>query len=131
MFYVLQNVCSFYHAPEYFLLKQAAIRWITIWLLSLINIDRSSHPVVLLRKGVLKICSKITLRYGCSPVNLLHILRTPFLKNTSEWLLLKVNMKVRLVTKLTETRCPYTKYNSTCVTLFTSYAPASEWCEKE
>ena len=33
---------------------------------------------------------EITLPNGCSPVNLLHILRTPFLKNTSEWLLLLV-----------------------------------------
>ena len=30
---------------------------------------------------------EITLRHKCSPVNLLHIFRTPFLKNTSEWLL--------------------------------------------
>ena len=29
-------------------------------------------------------------RHGFSPVNLLHIFRTPFLKNTSEWLLLTV-----------------------------------------
>ena len=57
---------------------------------------RSSHPEVLLEKGVLKICSKftwehpcrsvisiklqsnfieITFRHGCSPVNLLHIFR--------------------------------------------------------
>ena len=60
------------------------------------------------RKSVPKICSKvtgerpcrsavsmklvcnfseITLRRGCSPVNMLHIFRTPFL-NTSEWLFL-------------------------------------------
>ena len=60
-----------------------------------------------LRKGVLKICGKfigehpcrsaisikllgdfieIALRHGCSPVNLLHILRTPFPRNTSGWL---------------------------------------------
>ena len=31
----------------------------------------------------------IALQHGCSPVNLLHIFRTPFLKNTSEWLLLE------------------------------------------
>ena len=31
---------------------------------------------------------EITLRHGCSPVNLLHIFRTPFTKNTSGWLLL-------------------------------------------
>ena len=31
---------------------------------------------------------EITLRHGCSPVNLLHIFRTPFIKNTSGLLLL-------------------------------------------
>ena len=60
-----------------------------------------------LRKFVLKICSKFTgehscgsvisiklqsnfteiaLRQGCSPVNLLHIFRAPFLSNTFGWL---------------------------------------------
>ena len=34
--------------------------------------------------------SQITLRDGCSPVNLLHNFRTPFLKNTSGWLLLNL-----------------------------------------
>ena len=33
---------------------------------------------------------EIELRHGCSPINLLHIFRTPFLKNTSGWSLLKV-----------------------------------------
>ena len=32
--------------------------------------------------------TEIALRHGCSPVNLLHIFRTSFIKNTSEWLLL-------------------------------------------
>ena len=71
---------------------------------------RSSRPEVFLGKGVLKICSKlirehpcrsvisirllcnfieITLRHGCSPVNLLSIFRTRFTKNTSGLLLLK------------------------------------------
>ena len=70
---------------------------------------RSSPPGVVLGKGVLKICNKftrehpcrsvisiklqssfieITLRHGCSPVNLLHIFRTHFYKNTSGGLLL-------------------------------------------
>ena len=31
---------------------------------------------------------KITLRHGCSPVNFLHISRTPFSRNASGWLLL-------------------------------------------
>ena len=36
---------------------------------------------------------KIALRHGCSPVNLLHIFRAPFPRNTSGWLLLYlVNM---------------------------------------
>ena len=64
-----------------------------------------------LRKGVLKTCSKYTeehpcqsvisiklqsnfigiiLRHGYSPVNLLHIFRTRFTKNTSGWLLLSI-----------------------------------------
>ena len=63
-----------------------------------------------LEKAVLKVCSKFTgehpcrsvisiklqsnfiettLRHGCSPVNLLHILRRPFPGNTSGWLLLQ------------------------------------------
>ena len=29
-----------------------------------------------------KVALQITLRHGCSPVNLLHIFRTPFFKNT-------------------------------------------------
>ena len=68
---------------------------------------RSSRPEVFFGKGVLKICSKFTgkhpcrnaisrnfieiaLRHGCSPVNLLHISRTPFPRNTSGWLLLEI-----------------------------------------
>ena len=78
---------------------------------------RSSHPDEFLIKGVLKICSKftgehpyrsaklqsnfieITFQHGCSPVNLLHIFRIPFLKNTFPWLLKdKVNLKIYDVT---------------------------------
>ena len=70
---------------------------------------RGSTPDVFLEKGVLKICRKligelpcrsvistkslsnfieITLRYVCSPLNLLHNFRTTFSKNTSGVLLL-------------------------------------------
>ena len=73
--------------------------------------SRSSHSEVFCWKGVLKICRKftgenpsrstisikllcsfikITFRHECSPVNLLHIFRTPFPKNTFEWLLLSI-----------------------------------------
>ena len=71
-----------------------------------VSMYRSRHPEVVLEKDVLKICSKftrehacrsvicnfieITLQQGCSPVNLLHIYRIPFPKNTSGCLLLHV-----------------------------------------
>ena len=76
----------------------------------LLQIFRSSRSEVFLRKVILKICNKltgeqpcrnaisiklqsnfikITLRHGFSPVNLLHIFRTPFTKNTCAWLFLK------------------------------------------
>ena len=62
-------------------------------------ISRSSHPEVFLGKAVLQSnfieiallqsnFIEIALLYGCSPVNLLHIFRTPFPKNTSERVLL-------------------------------------------
>ena len=71
---------------------------------------RGSPPYVFLKKAVLKKCSKftgerphgsaiselqsnlieITLPYGCSTVNLLHIFRTSLYKNTLEGLLLSV-----------------------------------------
>ena len=38
---------------------------------------------------------EITFRYGCSSVNLMHIFRTPFSKNTSGWLLLCFDEKKR------------------------------------
>ena len=80
--------------------------------------DRSSRPEVFLGKGVLKICSKFTgehpcrsvisiklqssfieiaLRHGCSSVNLLHIFRTPFPKNTSWWLFLKIEVLIKFI----------------------------------
>ena len=40
---------------------------------------------------------EITLRHGCSPVNLLHIFRTSFLKNTSARLLLRVDCIIFLL----------------------------------
>ena len=82
---------------------------------------RSTLSEVLLGKGVLKICSKfagehpcrsaisiklqsnfieIALRHGCSPVNLLLIFRTPFRKNTSGWLLLKIYSKTPVLMAL-------------------------------
>ena len=81
-----------------------------------------------LGKGILKICSKfigehsrrsmisikllcfieITLRHGCSPVNLLHIFRTSFLKNASGWLLLilsKANWRILTIVSMSVVFC--------------------------
>ena len=45
--------------------------------------DKSSLPEAFLVKDVMKICmgSENKLRHGCSPVNLLHIFRTPFIED--------------------------------------------------
>ena len=40
-----------------------------------------------------KVARQKSLRHGCSPVNLLHIFRTPFFKNISGWLLLRYNIR--------------------------------------
>ena len=74
-------------------------------------VSSSSRPEVFLGKGVLNICSKLTgghlcrsaisirllcnfieiaLRHKCPPVDLLHIFRTPFRRNTSRCLLLNI-----------------------------------------
>ena len=79
----------------------------------IISYSKTSHPEVLKGKCVWKICSKFpgerpcwsmisikllcnfietTLRHECSPVNLYHIFRTPFLQNTSRWLLLYMKL---------------------------------------
>ena len=45
--------------------------------------------------------NKITLRHGCSPVNLLHTFRTPFRKNTSGGLFLILpNLVIQLKKRL-------------------------------
>ena len=81
---------------------------------------KCSRPEVFLGKAVLKICCKftgdhpcrgvismklqsnfikITLRHGCSPVNLQHIFRTAFPKNTSGWLLMYFKSTIYSINK--------------------------------
>ena len=85
-------------------LMDGPLSW-QLWIRDPLVLGRSSQPGVFLAKFILKICSKctgdhpcrrvismnlqsnfieITLRHGCSPVNLLHIFRTLFTKSTSE-----------------------------------------------
>ena len=108
--YEANSVFSFFVNPG----LSSCLQFIKI----LLQRSRSSQPGVLVEKGVRKICSKftiehpcrseilikllcnfieITLRHGCSSVNLRHIFRTPFLKNTSGWLLLKKSVYLKSV----------------------------------
>ena len=105
----------FIHSLKWYVLKKILLRpcwvflnWVPFLFLVYASI-KSSHTEVFLGKGA-ETCSKFTeeypcrsaisikllcsfieisLRHGCSPVNLLHNFRTPFLKNNSEWLLLR------------------------------------------
>ena len=52
---------------------------------------------------------KLTLQHGCSPVNLLHIFRTPFPKTTSRWLLL-LYFLIAIKLNLTHNCWFFTKY---------------------
>ena len=75
------------------------------------TIQKQPSRIVFLGKAVLKLCTKFTgehpcqnlisiksqinfieiaLQHGSSSVKLLHIFRTPFLRNTSGWLLLTI-----------------------------------------
>ena len=90
---------------------------------------RRSHTEVFLEKGVLKICSKFTWEHPCqsieitphgfphgfSPVNLLHIFRTPFPKNTSGRLLLKIiTWHITCYMNLVEALIRHQKFHLAC-----------------
>ena len=85
-----ENTC----ARVSFLIKLQAYTFFTehvgpMLLKSIISISADSklvinHLLVPLQSNFIE----IALRHGCSDVNLLHFFRTPFLKNTSGWLLL-------------------------------------------
>ena len=84
LFWTLERLTFQYHRKKYsYKIDSKYISSHSFWW-----IDRSSHSEVFLGKGVLKICNKFTGEHPCQSVTLLHIFRTPFYKNTSEWLLL-------------------------------------------
>ena len=58
---------------------------------------RTPIPKCNFNKGAEQLYWEIALRHGCSPLNLLHIFKTPFPKNTSGWLLLWVNIQKKAV----------------------------------
>ena len=60
---------------------------------------------------LLQIFIEIAPRHGCSPVNFLHIFRTPFPRNTSGWLLL--NHKSRNNVRIETTKFIYQESKTT------------------
>ena len=79
--------------------RAAMVLYLKCQILFLQSLTRSSPPEVFLWKDLLKICgiftgehpyrnvnyhTKIALRHGCSPVNLMDIFKTPFLKTPLE-----------------------------------------------
>ena len=60
---------------------------------------RTLMPKCDFNRVALQLCNfiEIALRQGCSPINLLHIFRTPFLRNTSRWLPLNVGVTQKLI----------------------------------
>ena len=87
------------------------------------NMQQIYRRTVILKYDFNKVASnfiEIALQYGCSPINLLHIFRTPFPKNTSWWLLLyfvsKSLQEIAIIIILLfclnfhASRCPYHQY---------------------
>ena len=86
---------------------------------------RSSRPEVFLGKVILKICRKFTcdfnkvakksnfieiaFRLGCSPIDLLHMFRTPFPRNNSGWLLLELSEFTEIFMSLLDKHVPKNK----------------------
>ena len=66
------------------------------------NLQEKTHAEMWLLSN----CIEIMLWYGCSPVNLLHIFRTPFYKNTSGGLLVKMqHLLLEFARKSRHLRC--------------------------
>ena len=115
---LLRHLPYFFFSRVKIIKNLSSFKWVTvksvhIWNIYIICKSRSSHSEVFLGKGVLKLWRKITgvhqcrmqnnfieitLWHACSLVNLLHIFRTPFLKNTPGWLLLKFKHPFEWVT---------------------------------
>ena len=71
-------------------------------------------------KVVLQIAIEAAFRHGCSPVNLLHIFRTLFTKNTSGWMLLKGNQIMKF-SQLIEYNMRNIFQNWTCLTQYEEF----------
>ena len=59
---------------------------------------------------------EIPLQHRCSPVNLMHIFRTPFQQNTFEWLLLSFHVPITL----TKDRPSYAKLEVSIILEYTN-----------
>ena len=88
-----------------FYIKTYKVWRITFWKYSYNRLNIGYVKKVLLTLTLQSNFIEITLRHGCSPVNLLHIFRTPFLKNTSGPLLLKISIHLQMVSEAAVCRC--------------------------
>ena len=84
-----------YYLPLYYLRHELEIhislnkKQVRIKIKTKLYLSTSSFGKRFSNKRLLFNFIKNTLRRGCSPVNLLHVFRTTFSKNTSGWLFLK------------------------------------------
>ena len=88
-----------------FYIKTYKVWRITFWKYSYNRLNIGYVKKVLLPLTLQSNFIEITLRHGCSPVNLLHIFRTPFLKNTSGRLLQKISIHLQMVSEAAVCRC--------------------------
>ena len=88
-----------------FYIKTYKVWRITFWKYSYNRLNIGYVKKVLLTLTLQSNFIEITLRHGCSPVNLLHIFRTPFLKNTSGRLLQKISIHLQMVSEAAVCRC--------------------------
>ena len=78
---------------------------VTFWKYSYNRLNNGYVKKVLLTLTLQSNFIEITLRHGCSRVNLLHIFRAPFLKNTYGRLLLKISINLQMVSEVAVYRC--------------------------
>ena len=88
-----------------FYIKTYKVWRITFWKYSYNRLSIGYVKKVLLTLTLQSNFIEITLRHGCSRVNLLHIFRAPFLKNTYGRLLLKISINLQMVSEVAVYRC--------------------------
>ena len=87
VFTLLERNCSATHCVKYKISPKFLVRKCIVSTEFRAIITKFTHQKVRWNYRILYSIIEIALWYRCSPVNLLHIFETPFLKNTSGYLL--------------------------------------------